>query len=56
MKIPFDFSIDDWIYYFRRVFTAFANFLKEAFDFDLFDKEDHFPTESHSEAPSADQG
>ncbi len=56
MKIPFDFSIDDWIYYFRRVFTAFANFLKEAFNIDFFDSEDHFPTESHSDEAPSDQG
>ena len=40
MKIPFDFSIDDWVERFRQLFEIFANFLKEAFGFDLFASED----------------
>lgn len=41
MKIPFDFSIDDWIDRFRQLFEIVANFLKEGFGLDLFSEEDH---------------
>lgn len=45
MKIPFDFSIDDWIARFRLLFETVANFLKEAFGIDLFSEEDRLTTE-----------
>ncbi len=41
MKIPFDFSIQDWLDRFRTLFEIVANFLKEAFGIDLFTEEDH---------------
>lgn len=40
MKIPFDYSIDDWISKFRQLFEIVSNFLKEAFGIDLFAAED----------------
>ncbi len=41
MRIPFDFSIDDWLQRFAELFEIFASFLKRAFDIDLFTDEDH---------------
>lgn len=40
MKIPFDFSIDDWLDRFQQLFQIVADFLKNAFNFDLFASED----------------
>ena len=40
MKIPFDYSIDDWIKAFRELFQIFSDFLKDAFGIDLFTEED----------------
>lgn len=40
MKIPYDFSIEDWVERFRQLFEIVAHFLKEAFNFDLFTAED----------------
>ena len=42
MKIPFDYSIDDWLSKFQELFEIFADFLKRAFNIDLFTEEDHF--------------
>ena len=40
MKIPFDYSIDDWLDRFRKLFQIVADFLKDAFGIDLFTEED----------------
>lgn len=40
MKIPYDFSIEDWVERFRQLFQIVANFLKDAFGIDLFTAED----------------
>lgn len=41
MKIPFDYSIDDWLSKFRELFEIFADFMKKAFGIDIFTEEDH---------------
>lgn len=40
MKIPFSFSIEDWVERFRQLFEIVANFLKEGFGINLFTEED----------------